>query len=117
MWLAQLAYETHQPSTIQVVSGKWRFSSAIPFSKRKTGLTGSFETCGILVVLVAVSIANLFCSHRSVAADMGLQLTGDPLKVMTPPNHEHACALIKAPYQTLGREKLIHPTKLKFSNG
>ena len=48
MWLAQLAYETHQPSTIQVVSGKWRFSSAIPFSKRKTGLTGSFETCGII---------------------------------------------------------------------
>ncbi|MGB7857355.1 MAG: hypothetical protein WBL48_15825, partial [Pseudolabrys sp.] len=26
----------------------WRFSSAIPSSKRKTGLTGSFETCGII---------------------------------------------------------------------
>lgn len=30
MWMAQLAYETHNPSTIQVVSGKWHFSSAIP---------------------------------------------------------------------------------------
>ena len=48
MWMAQLAYETHQPSTIQVVSGKWGFSSAIPFTKRKTGLNGSFETCGII---------------------------------------------------------------------
>jgi hypothetical protein len=48
MWMAQLAYETHQPSTIQVVSGKWDFSSAIPFSKSKTGLNGSFETCGII---------------------------------------------------------------------
>ena len=28
MWMAQLAYETHQSSTIQVVSGKWSFSSA-----------------------------------------------------------------------------------------
>ena len=48
MWMAQLAYETHQPSTIQIVSGKWGFSSAIPFSKSKTGLKGSFETCGII---------------------------------------------------------------------
>lgn len=48
MWMAQLAYETHNPSTIQVVSGKWHFSSAIPFSKSKTGLKGSFETCGII---------------------------------------------------------------------
>jgi len=48
MWMAQLAYETHQPSTIQVLSGKWSFSSAIPFSKRKTGLNGTFETCGII---------------------------------------------------------------------
>jgi triacylglycerol lipase len=48
MWMAQLAYETHQPSTIQVVSGKWGFSSAISFSKSKTELNGSFETCGII---------------------------------------------------------------------
>ena len=48
MWMAQLSYETHQPVTIQVVSGKWGFSSAIPFSKRKTELNGSFETCGII---------------------------------------------------------------------
>lgn len=48
MWMAQLAYETHQPSTIQVVSGKWSFSSAIPFTISKTGLNGSFETCGVI---------------------------------------------------------------------
>ena len=30
------------------MSGKWHFSSAIPFSKSKTGLKGSFETCGII---------------------------------------------------------------------
>jgi len=48
MWMAQLAYETHQPSTIQIVSDKFGLSSAIPFSKSKTGLEGSFETCGII---------------------------------------------------------------------
>ena len=48
MWMAQLAYETHNPSTIQVVSGKWHFSTDILFIKRKSGLKGSLETFGII---------------------------------------------------------------------
>jgi triacylglycerol lipase len=48
MWFSQLAYETHRTSTIDAVSRKYGFTSVFPFIKSKTGLQGSFETCGII---------------------------------------------------------------------
>src|SRR4051812_19984145 len=49
MWFAQLAYETHRPSTIDAVAlGKWEFTSVAPFIQQKTGVTASFETCGLI---------------------------------------------------------------------
>src|SRR5438045_3108736 len=32
MWISQLAYETHAGPTIDMVSGKWGFSSVEPFT-------------------------------------------------------------------------------------
>ena len=85
MWLAQLAYETHQPSTIQVVSGKWRFSSAIPFSKRKTGLTGSFETCGIIAERLDAVILAFAGTDPSVWQNLATDFNARPKA-----NNKHA---------------------------
>src|ERR1700754_1824136 len=48
IWLSQLAYEAHRQETIDEVAQKWRLVTVIPFIKRKTGLNGSYETCGIV---------------------------------------------------------------------
>jgi hypothetical protein len=48
MWFSQLAYETHRTPTIEVVSQEWEFTSVVSFIKHKTGLKGSFETCGLI---------------------------------------------------------------------
>lgn len=49
MWLSQLAYETHRPSTIDAVAlDKWGFKSVTPFIQQKTSVVGSFETCGLI---------------------------------------------------------------------
>jgi triacylglycerol lipase len=46
MWASQLAYEN--ATTIEAVRQLWRFTSVEPFVKRKIGITGSFETRGII---------------------------------------------------------------------
>lgn len=48
MWFSQLAYETHRTLTIETVSQGWEFTSIVSFIKHKTGLKGSFETCGLI---------------------------------------------------------------------
>ena len=53
MWFAQLAYETHVPSTIEGVAEKWRLTSIHSFTKRRgtneiRGVVGSREGLRVL---------------------------------------------------------------------
>src|SRR5436305_14350809 len=48
MWLSQLAYETHRPSTIAAMRLIWQFTSITPFILDKVSLRDSFETCGVI---------------------------------------------------------------------
>jgi hypothetical protein len=48
MWFSQLAYEAHRKDTIKAVRTKWDFTSATPFTRSKTDLKNSFETCGLI---------------------------------------------------------------------
>jgi len=49
MWFSQLAYETHQPATIEAVGrGLWAFASIERFALENISLHGSFETCGLV---------------------------------------------------------------------
>jgi triacylglycerol lipase len=48
MWFSQLAYETHRRDTVDAVFPKWGFTKVDSFSIPKTGLTGNFETCGLI---------------------------------------------------------------------
>jgi triacylglycerol lipase len=86
MWMAQLAYETHQPSTIQAVSDKFGLSSAIPFSKSKTALKGSFETCGIIAERPDAVILVFAGTDPAVWQN----LVTDSDAVLTPDGDKHA---------------------------
>jgi triacylglycerol lipase len=48
MWISQLAYETGKPSTIDIVSKRWGFTFAMPFTNLKIDVVASFDTCGLL---------------------------------------------------------------------